>query len=236
MNSIKSKKLRYDSLLISKVLPCYIFLPILFWLIANTFAFYGSAFILGDIKRLSVKTVIDDYIPLYTPFISFYILAYLQWAICFIAISKSSRKNCYDFFSAEITGKLIAAFIFFIFPTQMVRTAITGNSVFDKLTDLLYTIDKPITLFPSLHCFESYVCSRYLARIKGIPKFAKIFCFAFSLLVFASTVLVKQHLFLDIPAGILVGELGILISDKFHFGKFFDKISHILNKKGESEC
>ena len=225
MNYIKSKKLRYDSLLISKILPCYIFLPLLIWLIANTFAFYGSAFILGDIKRFSIKTVIDDYIPLYTPFISFYILAYLQWAICFIAISKSGKKNCYDFFSAEITGKLIAAVIFFVFPTQMIRTAVTGDSVFDKITAFLYTIDKPITLFPSLHCFESYVCSRYLARIKGISKFAKIFCFVFSAFVFASTVLVKQHMFLDIPAGIIVGELGIFISDKFNFGRFFDKIT-----------
>lgn len=214
-------------------LPFYMLIPVFAWLIANTFTFYGSAFILGDIKRISVKTFIDDCIPLFTPFVAFYIAAYLQWTICFIAISKASKDSCYSFFSGEITGKLISAVIFFIMPTYMERAVITGNGVFDKITSFLYLIDKPITLFPSLHCLESYVCARYVSRLKGVKKPVKILNWIFSCLVFASTVLVKQHLFVDIPAGILIGEAGIFISDKANLKKLFYKAEETIYKKRE---
>lgn len=214
-------------------LPFYMLIPVFAWLIANTFTFYGSAFILGDIKRLIVKTFIDDYIPLFTPFITVYIAAYLQWAICFIAVSRDSKDSCYSFFSGEITGKLISAVIFFILPTYMERAVITGDGVFDKITAFLYLIDKPITLFPSLHCLESYVCARYVSKLKGVKKPIKILNWIFSCFVFASTVLVKQHLFLDIPAGILIGEAGIFISKKANLKNLFYKAENAIYKNRE---
>ena len=51
--------------------------------------------------------------------------------------------------------------------------------------------------------------------------------------MFASTVLVKQHLFLDIPAGILIGEAGIFISKKANFKNLFYKAENAIYKNRE---
>ena len=45
-----------------------------------------------------------------------------------------------------------------------------------------------------------------------MPRWYKWVNFVFSLLVCASTVLVKQHVFVDIFAGIAVVELGLLLA------------------------
>ena len=47
---------------------------------------------------------------------------------------------------------------------------------------------------------------------------------AFTLLVFASTLLVKQHVLVDIPAGVLVAEVGLLLSDKLRAGRLLDRM------------
>ena len=49
--------------------------------------------------------------------------------------------------------------------------------------------------------------------------FRKIAAFILSLAIYASTVLVRQHLVLDIPAGILVGEIGLWISRRLRLGE-----------------
>ena len=41
---------------------------------------------------------------------------------------------------------------------------------------------------------------------------------AFALMICASTVLVRQHVLVDIPAGILLSELGLLLSRLFRIG------------------
>ena len=46
-----------------------------------------------------------------------------------------------------------------------------------------------------------------------------------ALAVFASVVTVRQHLFLDIPAGILVGELGLQLSARLKAGNVLKKIN-----------
>jgi hypothetical protein len=45
-----------------------------------------------------------------------------------------------------------------------------------------------------------------------LPNWYKVLMGFFTLGVFASVVFVKQHVFIDIPAGVLVFELGFLIT------------------------
>ena len=47
----------------------------------------------------------------------------------------------------------------------------------------------------------------------------------FAIFVFASVVFVKQHLILDIPAAILVGEIGLFLGNKLKTERIFEKIN-----------
>ena len=58
--------------------------------------------------------------------------------------------------------------------------------------------------------------------MKKAPKWYPLVQLVFSLFVFASTVFVKQHFFIDIIAGVLFVEIGFAISKHFSVWKIFD--------------
>ena len=102
--------------------------------------------------------------------------------------------------------------IFLLLPTTIARPEADGSGLIGWLTRIIYMADTPVTLFPSIHCLDSWLCWRFLVKCKKVPRWYKWVNFVFSLLVCASTVLVKQHVFVDIFAGIAVAELGLLLS------------------------
>ena len=119
----------------------------------------------------------------------------------------------------------LICFIFYVFfPTTMYRPVIENNNFFDFITLLIYRIDSPDNLFPSIHCLESYICLRSTFYIKKMPKIYKALMIIMTLLVFASTVTVKQHVVADICGAIIVGEFGIFVSKKFIWKMKFHKI------------
>jgi membrane-associated phospholipid phosphatase len=54
-----------------------------------------------------------------------------------------------------------------------------------------------------------------------------------ALLVFASTLLVKQHLFVDVFGGIAVVEIGLFLSGKFNLSKVFYSLESKLKHEGK---
>ena len=71
-----------------------------------------------------------------------------------------------------------------------------------------------------------------------MKKTGKLYLFCsliFTLLVFASTVLIKQHVVVDMIAGIVVLELGQLISEKFNLARVFSKAEALLCRGADTE-
>ena len=80
------------------------------------------------------------------------------------------------------------------------------------LSSLIYQMDAPVNLFPSIHCLESWCCIHAAFCMKKTPRWYLPVTIVMSLCVFASTLLVKQHVFIDIIGGILVFEAGYFIA------------------------
>ena len=110
-------------------------------------------------------------------------------------------------------SKLIVGIIFFAFPTIMLREEVVGMDIFSRAVDLLYKLDAPTNLFPSIHCLESYICMKSSLEIKDIGKRYRISMVVMSLLVFMSTVFIKQHVILDFFGTVIVAEAGRLIME-----------------------
>lgn len=126
-------------------------------------------------------------------------------------------------YTGEMLAKLMCMFCFVVYPTTLVRPEITGTGVFDSLTKLIYELDAPDNLFPSIHCLESYVCFRGALKVKKAPGWYRWVMLVMTLLVFASTVLVKQHVVVDMFGAVLVAELGFFLSGKFHMERIFKR-------------
>ena len=77
---------------------------------------------------------------------------------------------------------------------------------------LIYRMDKPDNLFPSLHCVFSWICFRGAMHLKKVPKWYVPLTFVISVLVFASTLLIKQHVIVDMIGAVIVVEIGLFLS------------------------
>lgn len=216
-----------------QLLPKYTYIPLLSALIMNFVAYNCTKIISNHLTHYNLSTTIDNKIPLLTVFVIFYISAYAEWIIGFILIARENRKICYKFLSAELIAKLLCLICFLIIPTTINRPEILGNGICNFLTKIIYMFDEPVNLFPSIHCLESWMCFRGALNLKKVPKCYKWIILVISLLVFASTVFIKQHVVIDILGGILVGEIGVFLATKFNAGIIFEKIEQRHLKKNE---
>ncbi len=207
-----------------KWIPRYAYIPFVLVIAVNCFVFYVTRLLTANAPHYDVSIFLDDWIPFVPEFILVYILAIGQWVAILALAAREGKDFYYKATAAEMSSKVFVFLIFLFLPTSMERGQIQGNDIFDQLTRMIYTLDAPNNLFPSIHCLDSWVCLRVVCKMKTAPRWLKIGNALFSLLVFASVVLVKQHLFVDILGGIFIGELGFLLVRCLHTEKILYKI------------
>ncbi|HDS11405.1 MAG TPA: phosphatase PAP2 family protein [Candidatus Wirthbacteria bacterium] len=100
-----------------------------------------------------------------------------------------------------LTVGLVTAFINITFQTTAPRAELLGMDVFSRLLRWHYSLNRPLTSFPSLHVSHSICLTYYLN--KAFPKYKFWFNLS-AFLVSLSTLLVKQHYIPDVIAGTLL--------------------------------
>jgi len=207
------------------LLPKYVRFPLLLVVVFNMLVYWlpGRLFV-ADAFRYDLSISLDKTLPAIPFFWLFYFLAYVQWVGSYIFHSRTNVKMCYHMVTADTIAKLLCLVFFIVLPTRIVRPPLEGEGFFVWVTNFFYSIDEPINLFPSIHCLESYMCFRTAMMLpkKNIPYIALQGVFA--ILVFLSTIFIKQHFIVDIFAGMLVGEIGIFLSGHFKLWRVFNKI------------
>ena len=177
-------------------------------LLWNQLVYWGGAALAETRHHYQFSTALDRAIPLIPWTVCIYFGCYAFWALHYClcaAVPLRARR----FFTADFIAKGVC-FVFFVgLPTTMARPAVQGLNVWESLVRALYILDAPVNLFPSIHCLDSWLSWRFLVQCKKVPLWYKWVNFVFSLLVCLSTVLVKQHVIVDIFAGIAVAELGL---------------------------
>lgn len=196
------------------IIPKYAILPLGLAFLFNTCVYAG----VGQLRRFltfsSWETALDRALPFAAPFVLFYVLAFVQWGISYILIARDSKELCYHFAIGNICAKAICLFFFLAFPTTLTRPEVIGTDLCSRLVQLIYAVDAPVNLFPSIHCLESWACIRAAFSLKNSNLAYKIFSIVMSLGVFASTLLIKQHVIVDVFGGILVFEVGFWVAGK----------------------
>ncbi len=203
----------------------YCFIPIAIMIIVNFITYTCTKYITDSGNHYDISLPIDMSLPFIPAFIVIYVLSYLQWVFGFGLVARESKEVCYRVISSEIIAKIICFVIFVVFPTTMLRPEINDSDFFSTLTKVIYFLDTPTNLFPSVHCLESWILFRTAHEITRHKKWLVAAWLIFALLVFASVLLVKQHLILDIPAAILIAEISLFAGKKFKTGRIFEKLN-----------
>lgn len=213
---------------IEHYLPNYAYVPLVIIFLMNQITYSGSKLITNHFYHYNISTFIDNWIPFLPIFIIVYLFAFIIWLIGYIVIARESKEVCYQIFSAELIAKFFCLFFFFVFPTTIKRPEFVASNIWESILLFVYWIDAPVNLFPSIHCLESWMCFRGSTYLKK-PSFGyKIFIFIWAILICSSTVLIKQHVFIDIVGGILIVEISLFLAKYFHTDVFFKKIEKII--------
>lgn len=217
-----------------RFLPLYGVLPIVCSVVFNVLVYSGNRILTSGWKHYDLSLPIDDRIPFESWAIVFYIGAYLLWVVGFLLIAREEKALCYELFSGELLGKLLCLLFFLFLPTRMAdRPDLSeAHSLFDRLTQIIYALDPPDNLFPSIHCMESWVVLRASFRCRRLrrPVIWRVTSLFGALAVFLSTLLVKQHVLLDVVGGVAVAEAGFLLSRVLNAGRIYPALERLFRR------
>ncbi|MEK7383232.1 MAG: phosphatase PAP2 family protein [Elusimicrobiota bacterium] len=169
-----------------------------------TTGFFGLDNLLCARTFHDVSCSLDHRIPLRPRWVWAYLLYY---PLCFAPLLfpglladdglylRAAAGFCVQFFAAWA--------VFYFYPTRMARVPVSGDSPSARAVRGLFAVDLGYNIFPSLHVANAFYVACLAARF--LPLTWSLSFFAAAVLISVSTVLIKQHYLVDIPAGIILG-------------------------------
>ncbi len=196
-----------------KILPWWALWPLVGCFVLNCLVYWFTQWLMADAYHYDLTLPVDRKLPVAPWWVSIYILSYGFWALNYILIGRQSRKACYRLAFADYISKIVCGVIFALLPTTNVRPVL-GDGFWDMMLGLIYKMDSPTNLFPSIHCLVSWLCYIGLRGTK-VPTWYKLFSLAFAIAICASTQFTKQHYIVDVAGGLVLAEAAFWASSCF---------------------
>ena len=217
-----------------KYLPVWVILPLISIFVLNCLIYWGSGVLTADRYHFDFTMSLDRAVPLIPQFIWIYILAFPFWAVNYILAAQRGKDDFYMFVATDLTVHLACFVIFLLLPTTNVRPEIVGSTWSEQILKLVYALDggnSPSNLFPSIHCYVSWLSWRGVNNSDRISKWYQIFSLIFAILIIISTQVLKQHYLVDAIAGVALVEFAWRFYNTGNrhsvFRNFFEKINKI---------
>ena len=197
-----------------KDIPRRVWLTVIICLASQLISYYVPT-ILGITATYDFSLEIDAHIPLVPAFVYVYVLAFPFWVLSYVLIAYDGAYAAKRLCAADMLGKIVCLICFIAIPSSLTQpTAEQISGVGAWALKIVYFLDEPTKLLPSMHCFVSYLCVRpYFCSIRrDIKPWLRLAASIFALLICLSTVFTKQHVVLDVITGVLLGELSWLLA------------------------
>lgn len=220
-------------------IPQYAIIPLLSCFAVNCLVYTVIAPIADNWKHYDLTTDFDRAVPVMPAFVVVYLGCYLFWAVNYILIAKQGKEHCMRFVTADIISRLICCVFFLVFPTTNVRPVLEDTGIWTSLLQMVYEMDAPTRLFPSIHCLVSWFCYIGIRGQRSVSKGYRAFSCLFALLVCISTQVTKQHYIVDVIGGIVIAELAWYAACRTQWYRTVEQIFTYLDKivwKKKSGC
>lgn len=213
-----------------RIIPLYAYTPLIICVSFCSFLYFITKYLgIGEFHHIVSKY--DEMIPFVPVWSSIYLLCYFFWIANAILIAREGRKKWYVFMSAYLIAEIFCNIVFIVFPTTMTRPEVTGNGIFDLAMKMIYFLDLPYNLLPSIHCMLSWLLTRGIIGSDKVPKWYQMASIVISILIFLSTLFTKQHVIVDIFTGVLVAEGAIFMAGRSSLPEKLEKVFSSLDKR-----
>jgi len=170
-----------------------------------TTGFFGLDNMLArEEKFYDISLPLDEKISLWPAWIWVYLLYY---PFCFLPLLFPGVLENTGLFLRISEGFLcqfaVAWCVFYCFPTRIVHSEVPGTSLSIYALRGLYAVDPGYNVCPSLHVANVFYVSCVATQF--LPLSWCLSLFFLSGMIALSTLYIKQHLFLDVPTGFLLG-------------------------------
>ncbi|MCC6521855.1 MAG: phosphatase PAP2 family protein [Polyangiaceae bacterium] len=145
---------------------------------------------------VQLETWLDQYIP-FVPIFAYPYYLYYLWVLLSVPAVRQ-RGEFYHAVAAISLVQIVAMVTYAAFPSFMQRPEVVGNGLGTDLVRKIYQIDPGFNVMPSLHVGHSTLVALLYRSYhrRWYPLIA-----TGTALICASTVLIKQHYVIDLPAG-----------------------------------
>ena len=167
-----------------------------------------------------LETWLDAYIP-FAPYFVFAYYLYYPWVLLPIPILRDRQVFYHTIFAFWLL-QTTALVSYLALPSRMVRPVLTGDGIAMDMVRAMYKADPGFNLLPSLHVAHSTLIALVFWKYgrKYFPVVA-----AGTLMISISTVFIKQHYVIDIPAGLVYAGVAFYISDPALWKEWAGKVS-----------
>lgn len=149
-------------------------------------------------------TIVDQWIPFMPVWIIPYVLWYLFLPGVLLLLAIRDKKACTRALLTQIMGIITCYIMYSIFQTTVPRPDVPGTDVFSVLVRGIYSIDEPYNAFPSIHVLGASALMLATYGAKNIGKWVNLGVQILGTLIILATVFVKQHVVLDMLAGLIL--------------------------------
>lgn len=191
----------------NQIIPKVMRLPVFLSVICNAAAYYGSRLLTSGRHHFDLSCRLDEQIPFVPWTVVIYFGCYAFWLVNYVIGCRQDIEKAFRFMSADLLAKLVCMICFLVFPTTNVRPEIRDTSLWDELMRLLYRVDAADNLFPSIHCLNSGFCLIAVRGNRNVPKWYQAASFLIVVSICVSTLTTKQHVLIDVAAGIALSEI-----------------------------
>lgn len=168
-------------------------------LYACVMTIYFSA---GHVARppwISLRTPLDDVLPFVPEAMLGYALAYVvPLALLWVEVTLSGVRRM---MRACLLAYAMASFFFVVMPVRDADPPLAGDSWAERLLDWNRAADITKNAFPSMHVGLAVLLALIAFRRSAAWGWGLTAC---AVVISASTLLVKQHFIVDIPAGAII--------------------------------
>lgn len=199
---------------IDRLIPAYSVLALISCFVWNSIVYSGTKIVAEDFRHYNLTSIIDKNVPFRTEWVYVYLVCFLFWAVNYILVGREGKEKCYRFVAADLLSRCVCGIIFLVMPTTNVRPQVDVHTASGWLMQVVYELDTPVNLFPSIHCLVSWMCFIGIRKSEKVSTWYKVFSCVFALMVCASTQFTKQHYIVDAVAGIVLAETCYQISNR----------------------